>query len=199
MAAEAGPGRRAVGAMCSTLLDRFDQGGRAEQSGVVLVQTLQACARLGLNPSLDSEGAAEPEGLSLWDRVGALVREEAPQLSPKPVAQVLAAIVFFEREHGLQPEPGLVQLLHERVLATAAHATPQTWDKSRWALRHLGVEFEGGQNPRTYAEEQEAQNTPDATATWTPPPAVEEAPFESRPLDVEVPAQWMPPQGEDDA
>ena len=200
MAAEADPGRRAVGTMCSTLLDRFDQGGRAEQSGVVLVQTLQACARLGLNPSLESEGAAEPEGLCLWDRVGALVREEAPQLSPKPVAQVLAAIVFFEREHGLQPEPGLVGLLHERVLATAAHATPQTWDKSRWALRHLGVEFEGGQNPRTYAEEQEAQNAPDATATWTAPPAaVDEAPLEPRPLDVEVPAQWMPPPGEDDA
>jgi len=191
MATETGAGRRAVAAMCSALLDRFDQGGRAEQSGVVLVQTLQACARLGLNPSQDGDGAEEPGALTLWDRVTALVLEEAPQLSPKPVAQVLAALVFFEREHGLKVEPGLVELLHERVLVTASHATPQTWDKCRWALRHLGVEFEGGQNPRTYAEEQKAV-TPAAAEGWGAPNG-EQAEEEPRPLDVEVPAQWMPP------
>ena len=135
--------RRTVAFMCSSLLDSFNQYGRDEQ---ILVSVLQAYARMFMNPSLRTEGAAEP----LWGRVNALVEKEASRLSPDLIARVLSAFVFFDRDCGLSPPPGLLAALHDRVLAVAPQISQGTWDKSRWALRTLGAGFEGphGRVPR---------------------------------------------------
>jgi len=168
--------RRTVAVMCSSLLDLFNQYGRDEQ---ILVSVLQAYARMFMNPSLHAEGAAEP----LWDRVNALVEKEASRLSPDLIARVLSAFVFFDRDCGLSPPPGLLAALHDRVLAVAPQTSQGTWDKCRWALRTLGAGFEGphGRVPRADDRATRVTRHPPAGDLIAPRQSRKPAPPEAKP------------------
>ena len=136
--AEHSPGDAELEALVGDLCAKLDRDRK--HPGSVIVQVLQGMARLGLRPS--------PE---LYARCAALVREEGGAFSSGQVPQALAAFVWFKREKDLACPPQVLEVLYERMKATAATSTRDNWDKCRWAFRQLDFDIDVGQNPKTFA------------------------------------------------